>query len=501
MESVPPGHLTDRTWTCWSAGPRARPWDEHGRHAVRTSSAVSTRDSRVTACSDAGPSRRSPSVSPSELPADERFSLPPQRLARPAGPRRGLRHAGDHRLDRAAPPQAPRRRAARSPPGRAAGSAGDAAARPRGGPRPARPLLRLAHRPGQRSGSPTATRWSSATSTAPRSTLRYRANRLALGTARAAGDAHASHDARLTAEGRRDAAPRADRYDSLLGAGRQILAFDPTGRGRAAEVFGDLGTAERVSVVVPGVDTDLLTFERDEPSRTPPPSAWRASLYAAERAADPAHAHGRHRLGRLHRARRARHGRGHRRAAPSSGAVRLHRAGAGAARRARRVSLFCHSYGSVVCGVAAPGPARRPGLRHRGGRQPRHARRTTPPSCAPPPACGRCGTATTGSRTCRTWRSAGSATAPTRSPPAFGARVLSRRGRPGARRLLRARAPTACANFAEHRRRPRTPVTCGARRRRAATGLSGADVGLDARRCRRNCGLPEEATSDACRIR
>ena len=45
---------------------------------------------------------------------------------------------------------------------------------------------------------------------------------------------------------------------------RQILAFDPTGRGRVAEVFGDLDRAERVSVVVPGVDTNLLTFERTE---------------------------------------------------------------------------------------------------------------------------------------------------------------------------------------------------------------------------------------------
>ena len=55
---------------------------------------------------------------------------------------------------------------------------------------------------------------------------------------------------------------------------------------RAAEVFGDLGTAERVSVVVPGVDTDVLSFERqDDPARAPVGMA--RSLYAAERAAAP----------------------------------------------------------------------------------------------------------------------------------------------------------------------------------------------------------------------
>lgn len=181
-------------------------------------------------------------------------------------------------------------------------------------------------------------------------TLRYQANRRSLVTARAEETAR-SHSPELTAEGRQDAAQRAGRYASLLGGGRQILAFDPTGRGRAAEVFGDLGDAERVALVVPGVDTDVLSFERAaDPTRAPVGMA--RSLYAAERAAAP-----RTRTaviawadyttpqgvgldastGEL----------------AEQGAVRL--AALVRALPARgHVALFCHSYGSVLCGVAAP---------------------------------------------------------------------------------------------------------------------------------------------------
>ncbi|MFI8184083.1 alpha/beta hydrolase family protein [Actinacidiphila glaucinigra] len=180
--------------------------------------------------------------------------------------------------------------------------------------------------------------------------LRYQANRRSLVKARAQETAR-SRSSLLTTEGRQDAAQRADRYASLLDGGRQILAFDPTGRGRAAEVFGDLGTAERVSLVVPGVDTDVLSFEReDDPARAPVGMA--RSLYAAEHAAAP-----RTRTaviawadyttpqgvgldastGEL----------------AEQGAVRL----AALVRSLPAhggVSLFCHSYGSVLCGVAAP---------------------------------------------------------------------------------------------------------------------------------------------------
>ncbi|MEV0927537.1 alpha/beta hydrolase [Streptomyces spongiicola] len=65
--------------------------------------------------------------------------------------------------------------------------------------------------------------------------LRYRANALALGVPGVPGSGTES---------------------------RQILVYDPRGRGRIAEVFGDLARARRVAVVVPGSDIDAGTFDR-----------------------------------------------------------------------------------------------------------------------------------------------------------------------------------------------------------------------------------------------
>lgn len=104
-------------------------------------------------------------------------------------------------------------------------------------------------------------------------TLRYRANRVALRQAVAVEQVRA-HDEKLSPDGRDEARARLDRFRSLLKGGRQILAFDPSGKGRAAEVFGNLDRAARVSVVVPGVDTHLLTLERSFYASTRPPSAW-----------------------------------------------------------------------------------------------------------------------------------------------------------------------------------------------------------------------------------
>ncbi|MFF9347336.1 alpha/beta hydrolase [Streptomyces sp. NPDC014734] len=181
-------------------------------------------------------------------------------------------------------------------------------------------------------------------------TLRYHANRRALVQARAV-ERKRTHDVRLSPEGRAEAVRRMDRFRSMLADGRHILAFDPSGRGRAAEVFGDLDRAERISVVVPGVDTSLLTLERPAPMVNAAPVGMAKSLYAAERAARPGT-----------------------RTAVIAWADYTTPAGIGvdaamgnlAARGAVRlealvdalpgtvpVSLFCHSYGSVLCGVAA----------------------------------------------------------------------------------------------------------------------------------------------------
>ncbi len=47
-----------------------------------------------------------------------------------------------------------------------------------------------------------------------------------------------------------------------LARDRNFLAFDPSGDGRAVEVIGDLASARRIVVLVPGVDTTLRDFDR-----------------------------------------------------------------------------------------------------------------------------------------------------------------------------------------------------------------------------------------------
>jgi hypothetical protein len=158
------------------------------------------------------------------------------------------------------------------------------------------------------------------------------------------------HDSGLTPLGRQDAGRRMHRYEELLSGHRQILAFDPAGSGRAAEVFGDLEHAGRVSVVVPGVDTNILSFQKTGRTYSAVVGMARA-LYDTELAIDP---HGKNAViawadytspsgvgmdaatGKL----------------AAEGALRL-RALVNGLPELTRVSLMCHSYGSVVCGVAA----------------------------------------------------------------------------------------------------------------------------------------------------
>ncbi|MGW0575944.1 alpha/beta hydrolase, partial [Streptomyces sp. NPDC002920] len=138
----------------------------------------------------------------------------------------------------------------------------------------------------------------------------------------------------------------------MSSAHRQMLAFDPEGSGRAAEVFGDLEEARRISVVVPGVDTDVLTFQRTN-RRYSAPVGMAEALYETEREVSPstrtaviawADYTSPDGLG-IDSATAMR---------AENGAVRLNallRALPGSS----PVSMFCHSYGSVVCGVAARG--------------------------------------------------------------------------------------------------------------------------------------------------
>ncbi|MFJ4501485.1 alpha/beta hydrolase [Streptomyces sp. NPDC088864] len=181
-------------------------------------------------------------------------------------------------------------------------------------------------------------------------TTRYRANRRAIALAGAA-ERKRVRDTRLSPTGRARAQQRLDRFRSMLAPDRHFLAFDPTGRGLAAEVFGDLDRARRISLVVPGVDTGLLTLERTGAKVNAAPVGMARSLYAAERAAAPgvrtaviAWADYTTPMGIGIDAATG--------TLAERGAVRLNalvRSLPGPA----PVSLFCHSYGSVLCGVAA----------------------------------------------------------------------------------------------------------------------------------------------------
>nr|WP_105971750.1 alpha/beta hydrolase [Streptomyces geranii] len=167
--------------------------------------------------------------------------------------------------------------------------------------------------------------------------LRYEANARALTIERAR---------ELTSATARSRA-RAAAYAELLAPGRQILAFDPRGRGQLAEVYGDLRTARRIAVLVPGSDTDLASYDaaarmarnlraemtRLAPADHPAVIAWVGYTTPVGVGWDAATGH-----------------------LAEEGAPRLLRFLDGLAattRPATPPALFCHSYGSVLCGIAA----------------------------------------------------------------------------------------------------------------------------------------------------
>ncbi|KOV38128.1 MULTISPECIES: alpha/beta hydrolase [Streptomyces] len=162
------------------------------------------------------------------------------------------------------------------------------------------------------------------------------------------------------------------RYASLAAPDRRILAFDPRGRGQVAEVFGDLEHAAHVSVIVPGSDNDATSHDARRAPHTGPAGMARALRTATETPlADGPVAGGSVAGGPVA-------------AGPvAAGPVAViawtgyttpvgvgldaadgRLAAAGAPRLARFTAgldavgapdpvLFCHSYGSVVCGLAA----------------------------------------------------------------------------------------------------------------------------------------------------
>jgi hypothetical protein len=131
---------------------------------------------------------------------------------------------------------------------------------------------------------------------------------------------------------------------------QHVLFFNPAGQGVAAMVIGNLATAKRVAILVPGSDTTLATFFSRGSSS---PGGGALALAAEARRLDPAE-----RLAIIAWL-------GYPAPAMLSPSVLTSGdAGQGAqalrplvtalAQHGDQVALLCHSYGSVVCGLAAP---------------------------------------------------------------------------------------------------------------------------------------------------
>src|SRR5664280_2644394 len=144
-------------------------------------------------------------------------------------------------------------------------------------------------------------------------------------------------------------------YSHWVGRGRHFLAFDPRGSGRVVEVFGDLGAADRIAVLVPGVSTTAHNFNTGlDDVRDRAPAVQARALYNATRAAAP----GQHVAVIAWLGYDAPQGVGRdaaREELARAGATSLDRFTQDLAimRPNARLTLIGHSYGSVVAGLAA----------------------------------------------------------------------------------------------------------------------------------------------------
>ncbi|MFC9591614.1 alpha/beta hydrolase [Streptomyces sp. NPDC056944] len=150
-----------------------------------------------------------------------------------------------------------------------------------------------------------------------------------------------------TVVGNLDGAPLELRYEANARStrgefgGARVLAHDPRGRGQVALVYGDLARAEHVAVIVPGSDVDAARVRplADMASELRRATGGRTAVVAWAGYTTPLGVGLDAATGRL----------------AEAGADRLTRFTDGlAAVGAAEPSLFCHSYGSVVCGLAAP---------------------------------------------------------------------------------------------------------------------------------------------------
>ncbi|MEV7563874.1 alpha/beta hydrolase [Streptomyces tanashiensis] len=149
-----------------------------------------------------------------------------------------------------------------------------------------------------------------------------------------------------TVVGNLDGAPLELRYEANARStrgefgGARVLAHDPRGRGQVALVYGDLARAEHVAVIVPGsdVDADRVRPLADMATELRRATGGRTAVVAWAGYTTPVGVGLDAATGRL----------------AEAGADRLTRFADGlAAVGAAEPSVFCHSYGSVVCGLAA----------------------------------------------------------------------------------------------------------------------------------------------------
>ncbi|MFI1222299.1 MULTISPECIES: alpha/beta hydrolase [unclassified Streptomyces] len=136
---------------------------------------------------------------------------------------------------------------------------------------------------------------------------------------------------------------RAASLRAMATPGRQFLSFDGRDGGRSTEVVGELATARRIAVLVPGAGVGLDAYGRlrrgavalqRESGAGAAVVVWlgyRSPATVSPAALTTARAEG---------------------AAPG---LRVLVDGLSAVRPAARISLLCHSYGSVICARSAPG--------------------------------------------------------------------------------------------------------------------------------------------------
>ncbi|MCT4357587.1 alpha/beta hydrolase family protein [Streptomyces sp. Je 1-79] len=135
---------------------------------------------------------------------------------------------------------------------------------------------------------------------------------------------------------------RAAALRAMAGPNRHFLSFDGRDGGRSVEVVGDLASAEHIAVLVPGSDTALGSERfRDGAVALQRQLGERAAVLAWLGYATPATAS----------AAAVTPGRAEE-AAPG---LRAFVGELRTAKPAARLTLLCHSYGSVVCAKAAPG--------------------------------------------------------------------------------------------------------------------------------------------------